>query len=389
MRLAILLLLWPVCTAWAALENKQQELQALHGRIERLKEELEQASGEHAEAADALKTSEQRISQVNRSILELSRDEKQLNRELARLEHEARATQGRLEEQRARLAHLLRERYIRGGDDAAVLILNGRDPGEIARSLNYLAYLGQARAQLINEQQSNLAKLNELLTEMDRRKTDISLVRNQRQAQKKALEGEKTARQAILGKLSQQIRLQRREIDTLKRDEARLSRLIEKLRKLAEAPKPSTKPGKKIDHVANAALAGLDFPKLKGKLAFPIAGEIAARFGEAREGGGPSWKGLFIRAREGQGVRAVASGQVVFADWLRGFGNLLILDHGGGYLSLYSNNESLYKQPGQAVRAGDVIATAGNSGGQEESGLYFELRYQGKPFDPMQWVDHR
>jgi septal ring factor EnvC (AmiA/AmiB activator) len=113
---------------------------------------------------------------------------------------------------------------------------------------------------------------------------------------------------------------------------------------------------------------------------------IGNRFGQNREDGGPAWKGLFIRARQGNEVRSVGSGKVAFADWLRGFGNLLIIDHGQGYLSLYSNNESLYKQPGDPVKAGDVVATVGSTGGQNEPGLYFELRHQGKPFDPLAWV---
>jgi septal ring factor EnvC (AmiA/AmiB activator) len=134
------------------------------------------------------------------------------------------------------------------------------------------------------------------------------------------------------------------------------------------------------------AWPGLDFHRLKGKLALPLTGEILHKFGQNRDGGGPAWKGLFIRARQGQEVRAVGSGRIAFADWLRGFGNLLIVDHGDGYLSLYSNNESLYKQPGEPVRAGDVVAAVGATGGQDEPGLYFELRHQGKPFDPLTWI---
>ncbi|MBU1665733.1 MAG: peptidoglycan DD-metalloendopeptidase family protein, partial [Gammaproteobacteria bacterium] len=150
---------------------------------------------------------------------------------------------------------------------------------------------------------------------------------------------------------------------------------------------PTAKPGQKVNRVADASLAGLNFDRLKGKLALPVAGEILHRYGQNRDGGGPAWKGLFIRARQGQEVHAVGSGQVAFADWLRGFGNLLIIDHGDGFLSLYSNNESLYKQPGDPIRAGDVVAAVGATGGQDEPGLYFELRRQGKPFDPLTWVN--
>ena len=127
------------------------------------------------------------------------------------------------------------------------------------------------------------------------------------------------------------------------------------------------------------------FASLKGQLRAPVSGQVAARFGTKR-GQGPSWKGVFIRASEGADVRAVAGGRVVFAEWLRGFGNLIIVDHGGQYMSIYGNNQSLLKRVGDAVKGGEAIASAGNSGGNEESGLYFELRHQGRAFDPATWV---
>jgi septal ring factor EnvC (AmiA/AmiB activator) len=127
------------------------------------------------------------------------------------------------------------------------------------------------------------------------------------------------------------------------------------------------------------------FASLKGQLRPPVSGKVAAKFG-TRRGDGPSWKGLFIRAAEGADVRAVAGGRVVFADWLRGFGNLIIVDHGSQYMSIYGNNQALLKRAGDIVKAGDPIASAGNSGGNEESGLYFELRHQGTAFDPAGWV---
>ncbi len=127
------------------------------------------------------------------------------------------------------------------------------------------------------------------------------------------------------------------------------------------------------------------FSRLKGELRLPTRGVVSNRFGAARQEGS-SWKGLFIRAPAGSDVKAIAGGQVVFAEWMRGFGNLLIVDHGGGYLSVYGNNDALVKQSGDAVRGGDVIAAVGNSGGNPESGLYFELRYQGQAMDPLKWV---
>jgi septal ring factor EnvC (AmiA/AmiB activator) len=123
---------------------------------------------------------------------------------------------------------------------------------------------------------------------------------------------------------------------------------------------------------------------LRGQLRAPVAGKLAARFGAKR--GEASWKGVFIKAAEGADVRAVAGGRVVFADWMRGFGNLIIVDHGSQYLSIYGNNQTLLKRAGDAVKAGDQIASAGNTGGNEESGLYFELRHLGQAFDPASWI---
>ncbi len=389
---ALLLFLALTLPAVAGPETgKQEELKDLRGRIEALRQEMEQASEDRAEAADGLKNSERRISDVARSLRDLEAKQRRLARELRQLEAETRDVNTEIADQQRRLTVLLRERYMQGGNEPMKLLLNGQNPGEVARNLEYYGYIGRARADIIRQYQDALARLGALKNKAQVQRDDLGQVKSERVAQKKALENEKGARQLILYKLSEQIRSQRKQIDSLVRDEKRLTRLIERLARLAAKPKPkptvAVKPGQKVSQVADASLAGLDFHRLKGKLALPVAGEILHRFGQGRDGGGPAWKGLFIRARQGQEVRAVGTGQVAFADWLRGFGNLLIIDHGDGFLSLYSNNESLYKQPGDAVRAGDVVATVGATGGQDEPGLYFELRRQGRPFDPLAWVN--
>ncbi|MCP2007813.1 septal ring factor EnvC (AmiA/AmiB activator) [Duganella sp. HSC-15S17] len=158
---------------------------------------------------------------------------------------------------------------------------------------------------------------------------------------------------------------------------------------LKPAPREE-EPAKPAAKAADIALApavpsGAPFVSLKGQLRPPVSGKIAAKFGTKR-GDGPSWKGVFIRTGEGAEIRSVASGKVIFSDWLRGFGNMIIVDHGGQYWSIYGNCESLLKRVGDVVKPGDSIASAGNSGGNEESGLYFELRHQGTAFDPAGWV---
>jgi septal ring factor EnvC (AmiA/AmiB activator) len=153
------------------------------------------------------------------------------------------------------------------------------------------------------------------------------------------------------------------------------------------APKTSPRPQERAPRPADpGAPATGAFGALKGRLPYPVRGELAARFGASGTAAAPSTKGVFIRAPGGTDVKAVAAGRVVFADWMRGYGNLLILDHGGGYLSIYGNNESVLKRVGDGVHAGDAVATVGTSGGGEASGLYFETRFQGRPFDPVPWL---
>jgi septal ring factor EnvC (AmiA/AmiB activator) len=381
-------------TALAAPDSgKQDELKDLRSRIQALQEELEQATEDKSEVTDALKHSERRISTANRELRDLELRQRKLSQTLKQLSGDTQSTEHEIADQQKRLAELLREQYIQGGGDALRLMLNGRNPGEASRSLEYYGYIGRARAELIRQHRESLQRLRTLQEKTREQNSSLLQVKQDRVTQKKTLEAEKGARQQVLYKLSEQIRQQRKEIDTLVRDEKRLTRLIEKLARLAAASQktkqqiqPSPKPGQNVKDVADASLAGLNFARLKGRLAMPVAGEILNKFGQNREDGGPAWKGLFIRARQGHEVHSVGSGTVAFADWLRGFGNLLIIDHGDGYLSLYSNNESLYKQPGDPVRAGDVVATVGSTGGQNEPGLYFELRHQGKPFDPLAWA---
>ncbi|MDD5365054.1 MAG: peptidoglycan DD-metalloendopeptidase family protein [Gallionellaceae bacterium] len=398
-RLLVLLTLLLTGPVGAAVDGKQQELGDLRGRIAQLRDEVERASEDRKEAADDLRDSEQRISEVKRTLLGLGKDEQKIGTTLSRLADEQAAIEAKLKEEEAQLVNLVRQRYFRGDVDSVRLLLSGRSPGDIQRDLGYYAYIGRARSALIDSHKATLEQLKAVADRTQQHKAELERVKRAQLAQRQTLSTEKQARQTVFDKLSRQISQQRKEIDSLVRDEQRLTRLIERLRRLAEEAKAkraarereqrqskTVTKGELVSRVADASLAGYSFSRLRGKLALPTVGEIVARFGQARSGGGPAWKGLFIRTRTGQQVRAVGSGEVVFSDWLRGFGNLLIIDHGEGYLSLYSNNESLYKQAGDTIRAGDVVAATGNTGGHDEPGLYFELRRQGQPFDPLSWV---
>lgn len=254
--------------------------------------------------------------------------------------------------------------------------------------------------------QANLNQVKKLHVETTEKLAEVADLKAKHEAERKELQQQKQEKAKVLSSLSSKIAAQRKEIDKLKRDEASLTNLVEKLAKIAVArphKKKTVKSNKhensnknpnddkigeplaKNEETPDDSYSGVHFASLKGKLKLPVRGEIANRFGSTREDSGVSWKGLFIRAAEGADVKSVASGRVVFADWMRGFGNLIIVDHGGGYMSLYGNNQAVLKQEGDEVNAGDTIASVGNSGGNESNGLYYELRNQSKPFDPLSW----
>ena len=289
-----------------------------------------------------------------------------------------------VEEQQRLLARQLYQQYVGGQADTLKLLLNREDPNQIARELHYLTYLSRLRNDLIGGLRTNLARVDSLTQETRQQSNELAAVQAAQQNQRDRLESEKRARREVLLKVSRQIESQRREITTLQRDEQRLAKLVEQLGQVIARSRAETL---RNDRVPDAATDGSAFVDLKGKLNLPVRGELRGRFGSPRVDGGLSWKGVFIASPARQEVRAIANGRVVFADWLRGFGNLLIIDHGGGYMSLYGNNESLFKQVGQAAKGGETVATVGNSGGNTDYGLYFEIRHQGKAFDPLSWVN--
>jgi murein hydrolase activator len=364
------------------------ELKRIRDRIEALQKQLSESESSKSEAADALKDSERAVSQTSRKIYEISGQRREVNSALSRLQSRIRVLESNIADEQAVLGHALYQQYISGQSDTIKLVLNGEDPNEIARELHYLSYVSRARAELLASLRRNLADLEKMTGETRRKSAELHALQAEETVQMRRLEKEKAERQQIYAKVSDDIDNSRKQLSTLKRDEERLSQLIERLAKEAAARKKTRTPGK---HITNHALPNADtgsgaFRQLRGKLRLPVIGELTNRFGGQRQDSGLSWKGLFISSKPGRDVKAVASGRVVYADWLRGFGNLLILDHGDGYMSLYGNNESLLKQVGQEIRSGDTIAATGNSGGNPDSGLYFELRFQGKPFDPLPWV---
>lgn len=386
--LPVVLLASSTTLAAATTARATEELRELRGKIEALQKQLADAEESKTEATDALKASERAISDANRTLRELGQQSGAVNQRLAELRAETHRGEESLQSQQALLARLLYQQYLGGRTEPLRLLLNREDPNLIARQMYYFGYISRARSNFIGELRASLAQLAELARETERKAIELAAIAAEQTGQKRRLEREKRARAQVLARIARDVQQQRREISTLRRNENRLTRLIEQLgRIIARAP---AAPRLRNERVPDRS-SGDDgpFERLKGRLSLPVRGELGNRFGSQRSDGGLTWKGLFIAARSGEEVRAIAAGRVVFADWLRGFGNLLIIDHGGAYMSLYGNNEALYKGVGDRIEGGDAIATVGNSGGNADSGLYFELRHQGKPLDPLAWVNMR
>jgi septal ring factor EnvC (AmiA/AmiB activator) len=286
--------------------------------------------------------------------------------------------------QQVLLGNLLYQQYLGGKQEYLKLFLNNQDPNQVARDLQYYQYIARGRATWLATLRNDLAVLDATSKATLDQRSELASLRMEQASQKQTLENEKRVRQRMLVKISKQLRQQRREISRLQHNENRLAQLVERITKMLS--QPSSKSMFSNDSLPDNRFDGSPFDQLKGKLTLPVRGEVTNRFGTLRPDSSVQWKGLFLRASSGQSVKAIAAGQVVFADWMRGFGNLLIIDHGKGYMSLYGNNETLYKQVGDVLRGGDTIATVGNSGGNENFGLYFELRHQSKPLDPMKWM---
>lgn len=403
----------PVAASKREAEEKRADLDELRSHIDAVRRDISAAEGTRADVADQLKDSEREISNLSRELRKLGDQRSDLQGSLKELSGQARDLEGTLGRQQGQLAALVVRQYMQERPDSLRLLLNGADPNQISRDLYYLGEVGRARAALLQAIGNTLSSKKKLAEETRNREAEMAALEAKQKQQHGKLSEQRKQRQAVLAKVSAQIDNRRKELGSLQRDEKRMTRLIEELskviaRKAAARQQPTAKnevkgntsaqpknerPSKQSATLENertpevGASSGA-FARLKGSLRLPVKGSVSNRFGAPRDGGS-LWKGLFVRAASGGEVKAIASGRVVFADWMRGFGNLLIVDHGDNYLSIYGNNESLFKQVGEAVKGGEAVAVVGNSGGNPESGLYFELRHQGQPLDPLKWVNLR
>ena len=398
----------------------QQQLDATRQDIGELKKLLGKLQAEKSGVQKDLRGTETEIGKLEKQVEELQKELKKSEGELLRLDSEKKKLNSAKVEQQRLIAIQARAAYQGGRQEYLKMLLNQQHPEKFARTLTYYDYLSQARLE-------QLKGFNETLRQLANVEADINLQQAQLLTQKSALDSQraelnnvKAERQQVLAKLNKDVKdrdqkLQAREQDqadlakvlkTIEETLARQAREAEAARQKAllaqqeaerkrqreaesvvtDAPRKPVKPTPGALVSSAGVSYGGPFSQARGKLPWPVDGRLLARFGESRgDDARTKWDGVMISAGAGTQVHAVHGGRVVFADWLRGAGQLVILDHGNGYLSLYGHNQTLLKSAGDIVKAGEVISTVGNSGGQATPALYFAIRQQGRPSDPAQW----
>ncbi len=352
--------------------GQEERLQQLRTRIGDLKNELGSMRGQKNTVDAELEKTEREMGAVASALRQLDQKIGQSRARLDELGHERQESRQELQAMRAILTRDLRSAYVLGQQQQVKLLLNQDDPAVIARLMAYYGYFTRARADRIHGIKSALDELTMIEQEVSEQKSGLEKLKTEQIAESGRLEQMQAQRKEVLTRLQTQLQQKSAELTALQRDEQNLQRLVESLRRALRDIPPSTAQYKSLS-------------PLKGRLVWPVEGRIGMPFGALQADGKLRSRGVLVTASAGADVHAIARGRVVFADWLRGFGLLLIIDHGKGYMSLYGYNRSLYKEVGDEIEAGEVIAAVGDSGGQERSGLYLELRKDGRPFDPVSW----
>ena len=353
---------------------KEQELEEVRERISELKESMDDAARDRDRLTGELQEIEVAIAKQRLRIKEIERLQAKANKRKAELDAELAEREAHLDTESEELAAQVRTAYMSGSQEKIKLLLNQKDPATLGRLMAYYRYLNDYRAENIAEVTEQIRRLDELQGEIAAETARLQSLADERYAELSQLNSSQEERKVLLGDLRQRIALGGREVERLAAQEQDLTRLIAELTTiLSDYPITSEQP----------------FTSHKGKLTWPVAGTLIHDFGQPRAGSSIRWNGVVLAAPPGREVRAVYHGRVAFADWLAGMGLLVIVDHGEGYMTLYGYNETILKNAGDWVAPGDVIATVGDSGGQSQPALYFELRRGANPVNPRQWVTRR
>ncbi len=364
-----LLSLFVVSPVWADDETRLNELKS---EIKKLEQWLNSAKDEYADINKSLKQSDEEIGAL---LKQIQQTQTQLREEQARLKklrlEQTQLHQLQTEHQRHLSQQVIASRNM--GDESALrLWLAQDDPQQSQRLMRYFSYFNQARVENIEHTMAELVRLDQIAELIVQQEQALKSTEQSLRNKNTMLSSKRKDQQRILANLSKKMNTESQRLTQKQADRKRLENLLAEVETiLANSPRQNDE---------------RPFNKMKGKLPRPVAGRVLKAFGNANSDTMSRWEGWQISVQDGAEVRAIHHGRVVFSDWLRGFGLLLIIDHGQGYLSLYAHNETLLRDVGSWVNGGDVVAAAGRSGGLTDPALYFEIRYQGRPQDPAVWI---
>ncbi|MBL1277335.1 MAG: peptidoglycan DD-metalloendopeptidase family protein [Ectothiorhodospiraceae bacterium] len=385
---------WPLLAAADSTSSAQSsdtsatptnsKLEKLRQQIQSLRQELNSDKQRKQGLQNRLRTTERHIGKVVALLKNLKRQLRKQQRELKKLRKKRGGLQTNLQGQRISLARQIRAAYGIGQQEYLKILLNQQDPAAVTRTLTYYDYFNKARLAHIQSIDISLVELKTLEQKIEAKTKRLKQNQTEQSSEKAQLETTRGKRAKVLSQLQKRISAKGERLSLLQEDKRRLQRLLDKL---ARAPIPQ-KPAQR-DELASEKAEHAPFRSLRGRLRWPSRGKLITRYGSARKVGKLKWQGVTISAPEGTEVQAISHGRVAFSDWLRGFGLLIIIDHGDGYMSLYGGNQSLFKEVGDWVDTGELIAGVGNSGGQKNSALYFEIRYKGKPANPLKWCRNK
>lgn len=356
-----------------SVKQSTEQLDRVRSRIQSLNQTLQADRGRQDELQTALTETEKAVTQAEDASQRLAADIERQNARLRLAQQRRDEAQRKLKSQKDALAAQLRAAYLIGGGGRTGLVLNQDDPGRAARMVAYYDYLNAARAQRIADIQSQIHQIAELEKQVETEAKSLQDLQAERRRALADLQARRAERAQAVSDLRKRIASEGDELKTLQANEKQIQALLEQLKR----------------SMLDTPFEGGDsrpFPQLRGKLPWPLKGPLLANYGQAKAEGRLQWKGVWIGAEEGSAIHACARGRVAYVGWMSRYGLIVVLEHEGGYFTLYGHAATVTKTAGEIVQPGDVVATAGNTGGYEQPGLYFEIRKGTEPVNPRDWL---
>lgn len=361
--------------------DEKADMAKLQKDIEALQKELKAVQGTRSGLQKDLEKSEQQINELQKKADDINQQLNEQNKELNQLKNERGQLEQARKNQQAQIAEQIRAAHKLGEQSEIKVLLNQESPDQVSRIMKYHSYFMEAHTAKMKTYLETITRIDALTPEIEKKTLELAGMQSELDGQRAELKNIHGERAKALAKVNDDLKSKNKELSQLNDDRRRLQALLERVTQKVATTGAINAP----DYVP-LPKGGEKFSQRKGRLLWPTRGSMIHRFGSARIAGQINWSGAYISAPMGNNVVAVHHGRVVFADYFGGHGLLVIVDHGEGYMSLYAHNQRLLKKAGDPVQAGENIATVGNSGGQANAGLYFEIRHQGKPIDPNLWL---